>query len=122
MSQLSPLVVEVANWSRQQVDKRGHVVSAQTAIATYFLMTLLLLFAVISRPDGSFVLVVTSPAGSAVGNMAVISEAGGAFVWAGRYPWISVAQSDDPGFSTRLLNAGAYLVLNHSLAVGCLEG
>ncbi|QLF70012.1 hypothetical protein FE840_010945 [Peteryoungia desertarenae] len=98
------------------------VVSVRTAIAAYFLMTLLLLIGVISRPDGSFVLVVTSPSGDAAENMAVISEAGGAFVWAGRYPWISVAQSDEPGFATRLSKAGAYLVLNHSLAVGCLEG
>lgn len=98
------------------------MVSARTAITAYFLFALLLLVGVVARPVVPFVLVITNPAGNAEGNMAVIAAAGGNFVWAGRYPWISVAQSDDPDFATRLFQAGAYLVLNHGLAVGCLEG
>lgn len=97
------------------------MVSARTAISVYFFVSLLLLGAVVARPNGSFVVVVTNPAESAVGNMAVIAEAGGRFVWSGRYSWISVAQSDEPGFVGRLFQAGATMVLNHDLAVGCLK-
>lgn len=95
--------------------------SAGASITAYSLFAVLLLVGVVARPVDPFVLVITSPEGKAEGNMAVIAKAGGNFVWAGRYPWISVAQSDDPDFSTRLFQAGAYLVLNHDLAVGCLE-
>jgi hypothetical protein len=88
----------------------------------YFAFASLLLIGVVARPKAPFVLVVTNPAAEASGNMAVVSEAGGRFVWSGRFPWISVAQSDAPDFVSRLFNAGAILVLNHDLAVGCLEG
>ncbi|TPP10599.1 hypothetical protein [Rhizobium glycinendophyticum] len=91
-------------------------------ISAYFAFSFVLLAAVIARPTGAFMLVVTDPKLSAEGNMAVIAKAGGRFVWAGRAPWISVAQSDEPGFAERLFDAGAYLVLNHDLAVGCREG
>jgi hypothetical protein len=35
---------------------------------------------------------------------------------------VSVAYSDANDFAGRLMRAGALLVLNHDLAVGCLEG
>ncbi|MNF11203.1 hypothetical protein D3C80_2123660 [compost metagenome] len=54
--------------------------------------------------------------------MQVIGDAGGRLVWSGRYAWISVAYSDANDFAGRLMRAGALLVLNHDLAVGCLEG
>ncbi len=97
------------------------MVSARTAISVYFVFSLLLLGAVVARPGGPFVVVITNPAESAAANMAVIAEAGGRFVWSGRYSWISVAQSDEPGFVERLFQAGAFMVLNHELAVGCLK-
>jgi hypothetical protein len=35
---------------------------------------------------------------------------------------MSVAYSQAPDFSERLLDAGALLVINHDLALGCLQG
>jgi hypothetical protein len=96
--------------------------AAGITVSAYFAFSFVLLAAVIARPTGAFMLVVTDPKQSAEGNMAVIAKAGGRFVWAGRAPWISVAQSNEPGFAERLFDAGAYLVLNHDLAVGCREG
>ncbi|WP_159952210.1 hypothetical protein [Rhizobium sp. 18065] len=98
------------------------MLSARLAIIGYFSFASLLLIGVIARPTGSFVVVVTNPALQAAGNMAVVAGAGGQFVWSGRYSWISVVQSDAPDFASRLFKAGAILVLNHDLAVGCLEG
>jgi hypothetical protein len=93
-----------------------------TLPAAYFSFSLLALALVVARPSGPFVLVVTSPGLSAAGNMAVLEKAEGAFVWAGRVPWMSVAYSNDPNFPKRLLDAGALLVINHDLALGCLQG
>ncbi|UJW73220.1 hypothetical protein [Rhizobium sp. SL42] len=98
------------------------MLSARLAITSYFTFASILLIGVIARPTGPFVVVVTNPADNAVGNMAAVTGAGGRFVWSGRYSWISVAQSDAPDFASRLFKAGAILVLNHDLAVGCLEG
>ena len=93
-----------------------------TLPAAYFLLAVLALAMIAARPSGPFVLVVTSPGLEAVGNMAVLEKAGGAFVWAGKVPWMSVAYSQAPDFPKRLLDAGALLVINHDLALGCLQG
>lgn len=77
---------------------------------------------IVATPSGPFVLVVTSPTADAAGSMAVIDRADGAFVWTGRVPWMSVAYSQAPDFPQRLLDAGALLVINHDLALGCLQG
>lgn len=90
--------------------------------ATYFALAVAVTGAAAARPTAPFVLVITDPAASAVGNMSVLQRAGGAFVWAGRVPWISVAHSDAPDFVDRLHEAGALLVLDHDLALGCLQG
>ncbi len=90
--------------------------------AAYFSIALAALALIAARPSGPFVLVVTAPSAEAVGNMAVLDRADGAFVWASTVPWISVAYSQAPDFAERLLDAGALLVINHDLALGCLQG
>ncbi|MBU2329279.1 MAG: hypothetical protein KJ755_18320 [Alphaproteobacteria bacterium] len=90
--------------------------------AAYFSFSVLALTIIAGKPSGPFVLVVTSPSLQATGNMAVLEKADGALVWASRVPWISVAYSNSASFSERLLDAGALLVLNHDLALGCLQG
>lgn len=90
--------------------------------AAYFMLALAAVALIAARPSGPFVLVVTSPSAKAQGNMAVLERADGAFVWASNVPWISVAYSNAPDFPERLLEAGALLVINHDLALGCLQG
>lgn len=94
----------------------------KSIVLAHFALFLLLIVAVWVRPAGPFVLVVTDPELDAGGNMQVIGDAGGRLVWSGRYAWVSVAYSDANDFAGRLMRAGALLVLNHDLAVGCLEG
>ncbi|PJI45784.1 MAG: hypothetical protein CTR54_00510 [Rhizobium sp.] len=94
----------------------------KSIVLAHFAIFLLLIVAVWVRPAGPFVLVVTDPEKDASGNMQVIGDAGGRLVWSGRYAWVSVAYSDANDFAGRLMRAGALLVLNHDLAVGCLEG
>lgn len=94
----------------------------KSIVLANFAFFLLLIVAVWVRPAGPFVLVVTDPGADANGNMRVIDEAGGRLVWSSRYAWMSVAYSDANDFAGRLMSAGALLVLNHDLAVGCLEG
>jgi hypothetical protein len=76
----------------------------------------------LSLPRGPFVLVVTDPRLPPSHMMDVVGQAGGAFVLAGTRPWLAVAYSDTAGFPERLRSAGAILVLNHILAVGCRAG
>lgn len=49
----------------------------------------------------------------------VAAAAGGSLVAAGRYPWVVVAVSDDIHFISRLYAAGAVLVTDPHLALGC---
>ncbi|MCL6706806.1 hypothetical protein M8R20_07335 [Pseudomonas sp. R2.Fl] len=90
-------------------------------VALNFVLFLLLAVSVWALPSGRFVLVVTDPRQGPQNGMSVIGNAGGAFVSAGRFPWLNIAYSDDSAFSARLMQAGALLVLNHKLAAGCLE-
>ena len=90
--------------------------------ASYFLVSVAAVSAVAAKPEGPFVLVVTAPGGDAAGTMSVLARADGALVSLGAVPWVSVAYSNEPDFPKRLLRAVAILVLNHNLAVGCLQG
>lgn len=90
-------------------------------VALNFGLFLLLSVVVWAMPSGRFVLVVTDPRQGLQNGMSVIGDAGGAFVSAGRLPWLNVAYSDDSAFSARLMQEGALLVLNHKLAAGCRE-
>lgn len=87
-----------------------------------FALFLGLALAVWAAPQGRFVLVLTDPSAGAAESLSVIGNAGGAFVEAGRLPWMSIAYSESEDFAARLMEAGAWIVLNHSLAVGCLRG
>lgn len=87
----------------------------------HFTIFFLLLLSVLAMPSGHFVLVVTRPDAQSDYIINVIGNAGGAFVAPGRLPWIAVAYSDEDHFSERLRKAGALLVLNHALAVGCQQ-
>lgn len=91
-------------------------------VAANFALFMGLILAVWASPSEGYVLVLSNPQGGAETNISVIGDAGGSFVESGRYPWISVAYSDGEDFAGRLMRSGALLVLNHSLAVGCLRG
>lgn len=90
-------------------------------VTAYFILAMGVMAAVAAAPSGPFVLVVTNPASGASGNMTVVAEAGGSFVGSGTYPWLSTAYSDASDFPQRLRRAGALLVINHDLALGCLQ-
>ncbi|MBP1850737.1 hypothetical protein [Rhizobium halophytocola] len=94
---------------------------SRTVIAFNFVLYLVLILGIWALPTDRFVLVVTAPAGGADESLAVIGEAGGAFVQSGRFPWLTVAYSDERDFAYRLMKAGALIVLDHKLAVGCLK-
>jgi hypothetical protein len=70
-------------------------------------------------PNGP-VAVVTNP-WSPSPAVAAIAGAEGRIVRAGRWPWIAVADSDDPGFRARLPQAGAVLILSPVLLGACLR-
>ena len=90
-------------------------------IAFTFLLYLVLILGVWAMPKDRVVLVVTRPDGGATESLSVIGAAGGAFVQSGRVPWLTVAYSSERDFAYRLMKAGALIVLDHRLAVGCLK-
>jgi hypothetical protein len=94
----------------------------RAVVALNFAVYLTLIVAVWAAPTGRFVLVLTNPVEGPAYGLSVIGKAGGAFVASGRYPWMTVGYSEDSNFPTRLMQAGAMLVLNHQLALGCLKG
>lgn len=91
-------------------------------VAANFVIYLAVVLAIWAAPRGDFVLVLTDPLREAGYGPAVVGRAGGAFVSSGRFAWMTVAYSQDAGFPARLMQAGAVLVLNHQLALGCLKG
>ncbi|MGV8939290.1 MAG: hypothetical protein ACOH2J_19395 [Allorhizobium sp.] len=88
-------------------------------VALNFVLFLFLAVSVWAMPSGHFVLVVTDPQAGPDASFSVIDHAGGSFVSAGRYPWMTIAYSDADDFAARLMRAGAIFVLNHKLAAGC---
>jgi len=96
--------------------------TSRVAVGLSFTAYLMLAIAVWAVPSGHFVLVLTDPTREAGYGMSVIGRAGGSFVASGRYSWMTVGYSEDGDFPTRLMRAGAMLVLNHQLALGCLKG
>lgn len=91
-------------------------------IALSFCLYLGLILSVWAMPTGRFVLVLTDPKAAPGHALSLIAKAGGAFVAEGRFPWMTVGYSEDVDFAAKLREAGAVLVLNHRLAIGCLEG
>ena len=98
------------------------MLTGRSFIVLNFCVFLLLIFSVWALPNGRFVLVLTDPDAAPDYPLSVIANAGGDFVAQGRFPWMTVAHSEAPDFAARLACAGAVLVLNHQLALGCLEG
>jgi len=90
-------------------------------IAANFALFLVLLAFAAAWPSGRFVLVVAPPGSDAARTHALIARAGGAFVSPTRFASVAVAYSDGTGFARRLMEQGAFLVVNHALAAGCLQ-
>jgi hypothetical protein len=90
-------------------------------ILIYFIIFFCLFLSVAAMPSGRFVVVVTEPGEPAGHVIDVIGTAGGSFVAPGAFSWIAVAYSDADNFPARLRRSGALFVLNHALAVGCLQ-
>lgn len=97
------------------------------SIYTY---SLIILFNVITWIFGLFVLllqsgsdgrvaVLISPTASSSEMMNVIGSADGVFVAGTTFPFIAIAHSAVPGFRSRLIQSGAWLVFNPMLAAGC---
>ncbi len=94
----------------------------RAVVGLNFVIYLMLVLAVWATPSGHFVLVLTDPAQELGYGISVIGRAGGVFVATGRYDWMTVGYSEDRDFPKKLMAAGAMLVLNHQLALGCLKG
>lgn len=90
-------------------------------IASLFGAFILLMLAGLAFPRGEFVLVVGRPGSDEAAMMDMIARAGGSFVSRGSVGWLAVAHAESLHFNTRLVDAGAILVLDHALAAGCLE-
>lgn len=93
--------------------------SPSLLISLHFAAYSLLLVAMKAVPSGPFVMVVSDPRAGAGTPLSVISRAGGEFVEATRFPWMSVAYSDAPDFPSRLRQSGALFVVNYPGAAGC---
>ncbi len=89
--------------------------------ACAFFGFMLVLSIAVGFPRGHYVLVVVDPRADALVTIDTIGRAGGSLVSFGRTPWIAVAYSEHDGFTRRLFAAGALVVLNHALAVGCRQ-
>ena len=99
--------------AREQFDVRV-IIGAFVAFTVFMLAGL-------AYPRSDFVLVVGRPGVDEAGMMSIIARAGGTFVSRGNLGWLAVAHAEQSGFAGRLMRAGALLVLDHSLAEGCLE-
>ena len=91
------------------------------AIVAVFSTFLAVMLGVLLVPNDRFVLVIAKPDQSPSAIIDIISDAGGSFVGGTRFSWMAVGYSESAGFPARLVDAGAILVLDHSLALGCLE-
>src|SRR5690606_25102936 len=91
------------------------------SVAGIFAGFSLLMLAILALPRSEFVLVVGWPGMTEARMMQIIADSGGSFVSGGTRSWLAVAHADTAGLPGRLMEAGAMLVLDHSLAVGCRE-
>jgi hypothetical protein len=99
--------------AREQLDIRMIIVA--------FVAFSAVMLAGLAYPRSDFVLVVGRPGIDEADMMSIIARAGGTFVSRGNLGWLAVAHAEQSGFAVRLVRAGALLVLDHSLAEGCLE-
>lgn len=75
----------------------------------------------VAMPSGRRVVVVANPWASETAAVSIIAEAGGRIIAMGRQDFLAVAESDEDGFTGRLLSAGAWLVLEGRLAAACFR-
>lgn len=88
--------------------RKGHLLPV---LAFSMVMTLgVFLFAVGPRAVGDKVVVFVPPWASETLAVEVVASADGAFLRGGSWHWIALAQSDDPSFTGRLYQAGAFFV------------
>lgn len=90
-------------------------------VLSAFILFSAMMLAAVAYPRGEFVLVIGGPNSTEAGMMKIIADAGGTFVQQGNFGWLAVAHAETTGFPSRLMRAGAYIVLDHALASGCLE-
>ncbi|QRM54893.1 hypothetical protein [Sinorhizobium sp. BG8] len=93
----------------------------RTVIAANFALFLSLVVAAQAWPAGDFVLVVAAPGSNPATVHSLIARSGGSYVGPSRFGWMAVAYSQSSDFAQRLLGEGAFLVLNHAFATGCLQ-
>lgn len=98
----------------------GEQLDIRMIVVAFAAFSLLMLVG-LAYPRGDFVLVVGRPGMDEAGMMSIIDRAGGTFVSRGNLGWLAVAHAEQSGFAGRLMRAGAFLVLDHALAEGCLE-
>jgi hypothetical protein len=98
------------------VSRKGWIViAANAAVITSVLL------ATIVVPKGASVVVVASPWGGADRALRIIAESGGALVEGGRFDWIALAHSEEKNFPSKLMERGAWLVLDPTFLAGCLR-
>lgn len=81
---------------------------------------LLVLVGIAAVPKGDRVLVLVDPRSEPHRVVSVVRDAGGTLVATGRRPWIAIADGASPDFVSRLVSAGAVLVLDGGFGAACL--
>jgi hypothetical protein len=81
------------------------------------LIAAVLAVAAVWPPQTGPVAVFASP--WSAGAAGIVANAGGSLLASSVFPWVIVAKSDEPGFVQRLYDAGAILVTDPRLALGC---
>jgi hypothetical protein len=84
------------------------------------LIACVLLIAIAAPPATGAVAVFAPPWSPRAAD--IVATAGGRLVANGRRPWIILAISEDGDFVPRLYRAGAILVTDPKLAIGCYAG
>jgi len=89
-------------------DRKGHL---SIVLAFSLVMTLgVFLFATGPKAAGDKVVVFVAPWASETRAVEIVASAKGAFLRGGSWHWIALAHSDDPSFTWRLYQAGAFFV------------
>jgi hypothetical protein len=95
-------------------------ISRLSLVLNGLLIVCVLLLAAATPPAQGAVAVFAAPWSTQAADIVV--GAGGRLVANGRWPWIILAISDDSDFVPRLYRAGAMLVTDSRLAIGCHAG
>lgn len=77
--------------------------------------------ALVVAPTGTRLVVMVPPWSDPGRLMSVITQAGGSLVNGGAMDWIAIVDGDAVGFATRLIEAGAIMVLDGRIAQSCLN-